>query len=675
MQVGQGQGAWGVSVRIDRKPQEARESAQPEPAKAADVQARTASARSALYVAGVILAGAVVGVHSVRSLAREPVGIEWAFFIGLTIASGWATLRIPGMPISFSISDIFSIASALVFGPAAGALTAALDGLVLSFRMATSQRSFSRIAFNASAPAIAIWVASQAYVALAGPRPRIEGPLAALWLLASLMIFGLLGYGLNTGIVAVAVGLERRLKVRDVWRQHFAGLWLNYFGGAFGGMLLMLLSRLHTLDVVILLIPLPVIIYTAFRHAVGRSQDQISHLGKVNRVYVAAIEALAQAVDAKDDVTHEHVRRVQDRSVELARSLGVEDEAEVQAIKAASLLHDVGKLAIPEHILNKPGRLTPAEYEIMKRHAAIGADILSVIDFPYPVAPIVRHHHENWDGTGYPDGIVGDRIPIGSRIVSVVDCFDALTSDRPYRPRMSDADALKILAERSGTMYDPRVVRAFFALHDVESPPAPLALPASHHAQPLAPPGDQPAACGVPELRACFALGHALTAGRPATDLARFLHAGLQPLLPAVAVVVYAYDATDDTIAALCQAGTLPSGVRPGAPIPLGERLSGWVAATGRSVINSDARLDLDEAVRETSALRSALAVQVAAGQRLLGVLTFYAAEADAFRERHRDLLQAVADALGASCSSLRDLAQADCAGTEQPPARMKHAS
>ena len=126
--------------------------------------------------------------------------------------------------------------------------------------------------------------------------------------------------------------------------------------------------------------------------------------------------------------------------MQLARSMGVDDEGEIQAIKAASLLHDVGKLAIPEHILNKPGRLTPAEYEIMKRHASIGADILAVIGFPFAVAPIVRHHHENWDGSGYPDGLNGEQIPIGSRIIAVVDCFDALTSDWPVpathgRPR------------------------------------------------------------------------------------------------------------------------------------------------------------------------------------------------------------------------------------------------
>jgi putative nucleotidyltransferase with HDIG domain len=145
----------------------------------------------------------------------------------------------------------------------------------------------------------------------------------------------------------------------------------------------------------------------------------------------------------------------------LAREVGISDEATLKAIEAAALLHDTGKIAVPEHILNKPGKLTAAEFEKMKLHAPIGAEILSAIEFPYPVVPIVRHHHENWDGTGYPDGISGADIPIGARILSVVDCFDALTSDRPYRRRMSDADSVAILLARRGTMYDPAIVDTF----------------------------------------------------------------------------------------------------------------------------------------------------------------------------------------------------------------------
>src|SRR5205823_6743364 len=154
-------------------------------------------------------------------------------------------------------------------------------------------------------------------------------------------------------------------------------------------------------------------------------------------------------------------RRVQVAALALAREIGISDDQTLQAIEAAALLHDTGKIAVPEHILNKPGKLTPAEFEKMKLHAPIGAEILSAIDFPYPVVPIVRHHHENWDGTGYPDGLRGTDVPIGARILSVVDCFDALTSDRPYRRRMTDEQALTILCDRRGTMYDPLVVDTF----------------------------------------------------------------------------------------------------------------------------------------------------------------------------------------------------------------------
>src|SRR5436309_8673352 len=433
------------------------------------------SARPAIvYVVGIILLGAMVVARSAWDLLIHPVGPQWLILAVLTVVSGWAALRIPGMPISFSISDTFSIAAALLFGPSAGAVTAALDGLVLSTRMANDRHSVDRVLFNLAAPAVATWTAAQVFFALGGHRLALEGPSSALRLLALLTLFGTLDFGLNSGLVAAAVSFERGTSIVSIWREHFANLWINYFGGVFGAMLLMLVARSSTVDILILMIPLPVILYVTFRHALGRAQDQVTHLGNVNRVYVAAIEALTHAVDAKDQVTHDHVRRVQDEAVHLARALGVADEAEIQALKAASLLHDVGKLAIPEHILNKPGRLTPAEFEIMKRHAAIGADILAVIDFPYAVVPIVRHHHENWDGSGYPDGLRGDAIPIGSRILSVVDCYDALTSDRPYRPRHDVREAMQIVADRRATMDDPRVVDTFFSLRgSLEMPASP----------------------------------------------------------------------------------------------------------------------------------------------------------------------------------------------------------
>jgi putative nucleotidyltransferase with HDIG domain len=206
--------------------------------------------------------------------------------------------------------------------------------------------------------------------------------------------------------------------------------------------------------------------YLAFKTSMARVAEAEQHVDHVNELFLRTIEALAFAVDAKDQVTHGHIRRVQSYALTLAKQLGVSDLNHLRAIAAAALLHDMGKLAIPEHILNKPGALTPAEFTRMQKHADIGADLLSLVRFPYPVVPIVRHHHESWDGSGYPAGLAGPDIPLGARVLSVVDCFDALTSDRPYRSRLDTQEAFAILRRRRGTMYDPLVVDAFLCCSD-----------------------------------------------------------------------------------------------------------------------------------------------------------------------------------------------------------------
>ena len=620
--------------------------------------------RAGLYIFAVIVVGVAVAAYSVFDLVRHPVGFEWLILLALTVGSSLASLRIPGSTINFSISDIFNIAAALLFGPSAGAITAAVDGLVLSARMDRKQRSIDRVLFNMAAVTIAVWVAAQVFFAIEGNRPQLDGPLAAVRLLATLLIFGAIDFGLNSGIVAVAVSFERRISILAIWRVHLAGVWLTYFGGIFGAMLVMLLARFSTLETVILIVPLPVILYMTFRHALGRATDQIDNLAKVNKVYVGAIEALAHAVDAKDEVTHDHTRRVQDRAVQLARTIGVDDDGEIQAIKAASLLHDVGKLAIPEHILNKPGRLTPAEYEIMKRHAPIGADILAVIGFPFAVAPIVRHHHENWDGSGYPDGLSGEAIPIGSRIIAVVDCFDALTSDRPYRPRMEDGEARQVLIDRRGTMYDPRVVDMFFEVQGTEAtdaPPAPAPAPAARHSALQA-----PLRIGEDrrdlDLQTFFDLGRALNGHTSMSELGAAVWRHLQSRMPASAFVLYAYDQVDDSIVAVYAAGEHDALRTP--RIRLGERLSGWVAATGQMVVNSDARLDLDEDARDGSPLRSALVAPIVANGRSAAVLSFYSCEANAFDEAHRQLVASAGAALARTAPDPASMLVGQLAGT-----------
>ena len=202
------------------------------------------------------------------------------------------------------------------------------------------------------------------------------------------------------------------------------------------------------------------ITYLIFRSAATRLQTKTTEIEEISQLHLATAEALATAIDAKDQTTHCHVRRIQVYAAGLGEAFGL-PPTEIAALKAGALLHDVGKLAVPSHILNKPGRLTPAEFERMKLHTVVGAQILSRVNFPYPVIPIVRHHHEQWDGRGYPDQLKGDQIPLTARILSVVDCFDSIREDRPFRRVMTIQEATALLRRGSGNHFDPQVVEQF----------------------------------------------------------------------------------------------------------------------------------------------------------------------------------------------------------------------
>jgi putative nucleotidyltransferase with HDIG domain len=607
--------------------------------------------RARVVVGVVAVAGVAVALRSAVTLVRGDLPIQWILFATLTIASGMLSLKLPAVDSTrFSISEGFAFASVLLFGPDVGVVTLALDGIRISCRW---KMNLAQTVFNFANLALSMWAAGYLFFFASGARPLYFGAALPSSILLCLLLMTAAYYAVNSGLIAAVVGLSSGRAVLSVWREHYLRLFPSYLAGAAVAMLLALAYREVRFTAIALSVPFVLICYFTLRSSFGRLDDAKRHVDELNGLLLSTVETLATAIDAKDEITHDHVRRVQRGSLGLARALGVTDATMLQAIEAAALLHDTGKIAVPEHILNKPGRLTPAEFEKMKQHAPIGAEILSSIAFPYPVVPIVRHHHENWDGSGYPDGLKGDAIPLGARILSVIDCFDALTSDRPYRRRMTDAQAVAILRERRGVMYDPLIVDTFLADHARVMPPYdPTPHPASRvigdarandreTRVPDTVPVLDPA--GAESLLAMTSLSRALTGEARVGDVGALLWAILQPVLPCEAMAIFVPDVIADQVTARYAAGRYPPRLR-GLARATGAGVAGWVAVTRRAAINADPVLDLGLDTGEgVSALRSCLAIPIGSSAEPAGVLALYRAESNAFTDDHLRLLELLA--------------------------------
>ena len=608
------------------------------------------------YITAVVTAGLLLAGQSLWSVASNPPGVEWFILAALTLFTGSFTVKVPAISARISVSETFIFTSVLLFGPAAGTVTVVLDALVISFWLESRSQRVSKILFNIAAPAIAIRLASEMFFLLSGAQPGQIDREDIAGLITPVFSFALLYFLINTSLVAGALASERAQSPIRLWLQNFPGVSVNYFVGSSVAMLIVAYTDEVDLTVLSIIVPLLLVSYYTFRSSMGRLDDANRHVVQMNDLYMSTIEALAMAVDAKDQITHGHIRRVQVFALELAKRLGVSEERQLRAIATAALLHDMGKLAIPEHILNKPGKLTDAEFDKMKRHADIGADLLTSVRFPYPVVPIVRHHHENWDGSGYPAAISGTDIPLGARILSVVDCFDALTSDRPYRPRLSNEEAFAIVRQRRGKMYDPLVVDTFIRTY---AEIAPLAISAGQEARSLVEATELSTACSRDEgaslsrirINSCestlleqFAreLGKA---DSPASSVQVAVRC-LRQVTPATVYALFEYDTGADELACKHAVGDeqrLLDGLR----IRLGERVTGWAAANLRPSTNSDASLDLGQIASFFSPpLRATICAPLAADDKLVGVLTAYSTKPDAFDEDHQYLFEHVASAL-----------------------------
>ena len=412
----------------------------------------------------------------------------------------------------------------------------------------------------------------------------------------------------------------------------------------------------------LLLVPaLGYLAFWTYRTFLGRLERERQHAQRMSELHLATIEALAIAIDAKDQTAHNHIRRVQIYATAVSRALGMTED-EIQAVKTAALLHDIGKLAVPEHILAKPGPLTPEEFQKVRIHPQVGAAILAAVPFPYPVAPLILSHHERWDGRGYPAGLKGEEIPLGARVLCLVDHFDALTSDRPYHKPMAVEAAVALLEQEAGKALDPRVVATFLTIlptvrveaqkADVELPRVSLTVTDSGHAAVLSAPQVTEATSTVfddialahREIYALYQIAQTMGTSLGVADTMTLIASKLSNLVPFSACALFLYTEASDTLYCRFATGT-DSELLQQLALKNGQGLAGWVARNRRPLVNARPSAELEAAGSSLpTALQSALVCPLIFGDRFIGTLAAYHTTPGFYRDDHRRLLDRVCE-------------------------------
>lgn len=539
--------------------------------------------------------------------------------------------------------------------------------------------------FSMAAPAIAL-----SYYAYHRLAPVLHNHVPVLLIAAACTYFLS-----NTIPVAIVISLTEGKPFRKVWAECYFWSFPYYLVGAAVVGLVSMMNHYVGWEVSWLVLPIMYWMYRSYRLYLGRLEDEKRHVEDEKRhveemagLHLRTIEALALAIEAKDHTTHDHLQRVRVYAMEVAKELDLKKD-EIEALRAAALLHDIGKLAVPEQIINKPGRLTPEEFEKMKIHPVVGAEILKHVNFPYPVVPIVRAHHEKWNGSGYPDGLKGEEIPIGARILGAVDCLDALASDRQYRRALPLEQAMEHVARAAGTEFDPRVVdvlkRRYVELERMaqssSSHPMQARLPIDvkverglepaagfERTAPPAPAADSESfltsiAAARQEAQTLFELSHDLGSTLSLDETLSLLSVRLKKLVPSDSVAIYV--CRGDNLVPQYVSGDnfrLFSALQ----IPMGQGLSGWVAQNCKPIINGNPSVEPGYLNDESkfSILRSALAVPLQGASGVVGVLALYKAEPDAFTNDHLRVLLAIASKVGICIENALKYQQAESSAT-----------
>ena len=595
------------------------------------------------------------------------------FFCYLAIAMLAAGMRVklPGMDSTMSVHFLFVLLGILELSLPETLAIGCAAALVQSL-WKTKQRPeaikvvFNVVSMSANAICITYYVYQLSLSFLKNGAPLLLVVAAFTYFVA------------NTAPVAVVIALSEDRPLRSVWSETYFWSLPYYLVGAAIVCLISIANHFIGWEDALLIVPVMYGIYRSYLMYLGRLEEEKRraevearqveaekrHVEQVCALHLRTIEGLALAIDAKDHTTHQHLNRVRTYAVEIAKDLDL-SEGEIDALRAAALLHDIGKLAVPDHIINKPGRLTPAEFEKMKIHPIVGAEILEKVAFPYPVAPIVRAHHEKWDGSGYPDGLKGMEIPIGARILATVDCLDALSSDRQYRKALPLDEAMQHVASQAGSAFDPKVVAILerryreletVAIHGLEEASIDALSfsyavergerPAAGFEHDASLPGNQndfltSIASARQEAHTLFELSQDLGNSLSLDETLSLVAMRLRKLVPYDSIV--AYVRKGDLLVPEFVSGDnfrLFSSMT----IPVGTGLCGWVAQNARSIVNGNPTVEAGfvHDPNNPTEPRSALAVPLEGVSGLVGVLALYQAKADAFTSDHLRVLQVI---------------------------------
>jgi putative nucleotidyltransferase with HDIG domain len=411
-----------------------------------------ADRRFLAFATTVICAAALALAWSWRSTGIEASIAFGVLALFMVLSEGLAvTLPLGNM----SLAHPLSVAAAVFLGPTYAALLAALSQLPSLF--GAKRVTPLKVAFNASQLALATLGAGWSYI-LAGGRLLSAGPLRSgdfPRLILSILAVSVVGVGVNFVLTSEAVHLLTGLSIPRIWKTHFAAVAPTQVAlGLVGVTMAQVVAAVGVPGLLLFVVPLLVARSTYHRYA------------EVNQAYADTVRSLVAAIEAKDGYTKGHSVRVAEYCVATARQMNM-DDASVERIEYAALLHDLGKVGVAQRILSKTGKLTSEEFGEIRRHPDIGAHIIDSVPFLEDLVPVIRHHHERYDGRGYAHGLAGDDIPLAARIMAVADAYDAMTSHRPYRDALSPEHARAEVLAGSGTQFDSAVVEAFCLVLDV----------------------------------------------------------------------------------------------------------------------------------------------------------------------------------------------------------------